>query len=74
MKCMWCGEELQFIRGKGYVHQDGELYKTRLEYPRFCRKCGTRLTEDGYCYPCAIQYQKEKVDDHCATPYHWIQR
>jgi len=68
MKCKWCGEELKFIRGKGWVHQDGELYKTKLVYPSRCRKCFSKLTSDGYCYKCGIQYKKERVDDHCALP------
>jgi len=68
MKCKWCGEELKFIRGKGWVHQDGKLYKTRLVYPSECRVCHTKLTDDGYCYRCGIYYKKEEVDDHCALP------
>lgn len=29
MKCVWCGEELKFDKKKGWVHQDGEIYKQR---------------------------------------------
>lgn len=67
MKCLWCGEELKFVRGKGWVHQDGKLYKTKKVYPRFCRKCHNRL-HNGFCNICGIQYEKEEVDDHCALP------
>lgn len=28
MKCLWCGERLQFKAGKGWLHPNGELYKT----------------------------------------------
>jgi len=65
--CQWCGEELRFVNGKGWVHQNGQIYKTKLEYPLFCRKCGNRLHE-GVCFTCGVQYQKEEVDDHCALP------
>ena len=67
-KCMYCGEELRFVPGKGWVHaSDGQLYKQKWVYPRICRKCGSRL-QDGYCSKCGIQYEKELVDDHCALP------
>ena len=28
MKCLWCGEFLQFEAGRGWLHLDGQLYKT----------------------------------------------
>lgn len=28
MKCLWCGERLKFVAGKGWLHQDGQVYKT----------------------------------------------
>ncbi len=28
MKCLWCGEQLTFKSGKGWLHPDGELIKT----------------------------------------------
>jgi len=28
--CNWCKEPLKFIKGKGWVHQDGKLYKTKI--------------------------------------------
>lgn len=28
MKCLWCGEQLKCVPGKGYVHLDGQVYKT----------------------------------------------
>ena len=31
LKCLYCGEELRFERGRGYVHQDGSLYKQRQD-------------------------------------------
>jgi len=67
MKCLWCGEKLTFRRGKGWVHPDGKVYKTKLEYPQFCMRCGTKLTA-GYCPKCEKQHQKVEVDDHCALP------
>jgi len=26
--CLWCAEPLKFVVGKGWLHEDGELYKT----------------------------------------------
>lgn len=66
-ECLWCGEILRFVFSKGWVHPDGKIYKTRLEFPRFCRKRGRRILE-GYCEVCKVQYQKEEYDDHCAFP------
>ena len=31
MKCRWCGETLRFERGRGWVHLDGRLVRTRLD-------------------------------------------
>jgi hypothetical protein len=31
VKCRWCGESLRFERGRGWVHGDGKLYKTRVD-------------------------------------------
>lgn len=28
MKCLWCGERLKFEVGRGWVHSDGQLFKT----------------------------------------------
>lgn len=67
-RCCHCGELLQFERGKGWLHEDGSLYKQRYDYPRLCRQCFTRLDSAGYCNRCNIQYTKEMVDDHCAIP------
>lgn len=30
-RCVWCREPLRFVSGRGYVHQDGALYRTRLD-------------------------------------------
>lgn len=67
MRCNWCGEELKFERGRGWLHPNGELYKTRRAYPRICLECGKRLT-NGYCSKCDRQYPQEQVDDHIAMP------
>ena len=28
--CIWCGEELKYVSGKGWLHPDGKLYKQKL--------------------------------------------
>ena len=31
-KCLYCGEELEFKRGKGWVHKsDGVIYRTKIK-------------------------------------------
>jgi len=30
MICLWCREELTFVWGKGWVHPDGNLYKSYI--------------------------------------------
>jgi len=29
--CLWCGEELKFVRGEGWVHLDGKPYKQKID-------------------------------------------
>ena len=29
LTCLWCGESLKFELGRGWVHLDGELYRTK---------------------------------------------
>lgn len=29
--CAWCGEELKFVNGKGWIHQDGSIYKQGVD-------------------------------------------
>lgn len=61
-KCVWCGERLEFVRGRGYVHQEGGTYKMR------CPDCDWR----GAPYPSPIDCPKcgsrDVRDDHCALP------
>ncbi len=67
MICLRCGEPLLFSRERSWVHLDGRIYKTRLAYPRRCRRCMNSLHE-GFCYTCGKQYFMEEVDDHCVLP------
>ena len=67
MVCLRCGERLIFNSDKGCVHRDGSVYKNRLDYPRFCRKCMDCLRE-RFCYAYDIQYGLEKLDDHWVMP------
>jgi ribosomal protein L24E len=61
MKCLYCGEELIWDRGKGWVHQDGEIYKqrkmTKEEMERFIQ-IHNRPPDDF----------EMMVDDHCVMP------
>jgi len=31
MKCLWCGEELLYMIGRGWLHPDGQLYKQKYD-------------------------------------------
>ena len=59
--CVWCKEPLQFLRGEGWRHSDGNVYKqramTREELNRFIKFFG-RTPRGKEIY----------VDDHCALP------
>ncbi len=62
MRCQYCGEELKFERGRGWVHMDGGLYK------QYCPQCGWKggnFPPVIYCPNCG--YEKIR-DDHIARP------
>ena len=68
-RCLWCGEPLRFIPGKGWVHQDGKLYKeVRRQH---CPYCKSRKIIDkgktGLCLNCNSTFDLY-YDDHCAMP------
>lgn len=31
MKCLWCGEQLHYVLGRGWLHPDGQLYKQKYD-------------------------------------------
>lgn len=73
-RCMWCKEELRFVPGRGWVHLDGELYRSRKRLV-WEAGAGMRTTDpelaaawDKYGY--RVREFEEEVDDHCATPYY----
>jgi DNA-directed RNA polymerase subunit RPC12/RpoP len=59
-ECIWCGEPLRFVPGRGWVHEEGGSYVMR------CRQCGWK----GAPYPSPAQCPRcgsEGLrDDHCA--------
>lgn len=59
--CRICGEDLKFIRGKGWVHSDGNVYKRRLMTPKEIK----RFYENFGRYP---KEDEKYVDDHCVQP------
>ena len=44
--CRWCKEPLRYIRGKGWVHEDGNVYVTILEYDEYL---GRMVERDDHC-------------------------
>jgi len=58
--CLYCGEHLRLTE-RGWVHEDGSLYKQRElspeEVDRFERRAGRPIKD-----------HERFVDDHCAAP------
>lgn len=59
-ECVWCGGWLHWVRGRGWVHEEGGLYVM------WCPDCGWR----GAPYPspqrCPHCGSRQVRDDHCA--------
>lgn len=57
--CVWCQESLSFVRGRGYVHEQGGSYMmycpdcgwkgAPYPSPTQCPKCGSRALRDDHC-------------------------
>lgn len=68
VKCMWCGNELRFVLDKGYVHQDGELYRRKQVPCRYCSTAGGRSGSVAVACRMCQGTGRMWVDDHCALP------
>jgi len=44
--CNRCGEPLKYERGRGWVHRDGKLIKTKMEYSEILGKV---VEKDDHC-------------------------
>ena len=61
MRCHWCQEPLRWTAAKGWVHPDGQMYKSHLER-RECARC-----RGHGCERCGQNGTRTvRVDDHCA--------
>jgi len=60
--CIWCGEPLKFIMGRGWVHPEGGLYKMRCDS---CRWSGAPYPSPRHCPNCGSGGLR---DDHIARP------
>lgn len=62
MICRWCGEPLRWLPTRGWVHQQGGVYKVH------CATCGWQ----GAPYPtpvvCPACGARDIRDLHCALP------
>lgn len=57
--CVWCGERLRWMTGRGWVHEDGGLYVmwcpdcgwrgAPYPSPSSCPRCGSREVRDHHC-------------------------
>ena len=59
MICQHCNEPLRFVLGKGWVHENGQLYVMK------CKACGKLRTVYGKHVACVCGCESW-VDDHCA--------
>ncbi len=63
MKCHWCGREIYFGKGVGWVHEDGGgIYWQR------CSSCGCEFSHYPAVFECPRCGSKDVVDDHCVLP------
>jgi len=62
MRCVWCGKEIRFEPGRGWVHAEGGAYVLRCPEcgwtgapypaPERCPRCGSpRLRDDHRALP-----------------------
>lgn len=58
--CMYCGRELKWVNGKGWVHA---YYNSA--YIMKCKDCGYEGESAVTCPNCG---SKNYIDDHCASP------
>lgn len=60
MKCLYCGKEVKFVNGRGWIHVDCDSF-----YIMRCKNCGYQGATAVTCPNCG---SKNYVDDHCALP------
>lgn len=70
IRCAWCNEPLEFVPGRGWLHSDGQLYRTKRH--ERCPYCGSYNIKEvkplfGVCIDCEGSFHME-YDDHCALP------
>lgn len=65
MKCLWCGEQLRYERGKGYLHLDGQLYKTFVGEDGEVRDdhCARPIPDDAPTYAEYLERKERDGDD-----------
>ena len=68
MNCIWCNEALKWVQGKGYVHEDGELYRRRQAPCRYCTDSRGRAGSIAAACRMCQGTGRMWVDDHCALP------
>ena len=62
--CAYCGQELVFKEGKGYVHQGGGIYI------QICKECGWRGSHSPAVVECPECGSRNIIDDHCSMPWY----
>ena len=64
MRCMYCKEEIKYVKRKGWFH-----IKLKSRYVKKCKKCGYIGEDVELCPNCN---SKRYVDDHIAYP-DWVE-
>ena len=60
--CVWCGEKLHFVQGKGWLHEDGGILVMK------CKLCGWKGSPDPLPTKCPKCGSLGLRDDHYAIP------
>ncbi len=70
--CVWCGQPLRWINGKGWVHPDGNTYAKKKQRVWYAPGLRTRDPEVAQAWIQAgleVHEALVDVDDHCALPF-----
>ena len=67
--CFYCAEPLRHEGARGWVHMDGQVYRTRREWG--CPRIGHHdtLIAGTECGLCGLEAVEIVLDDHCARPW-----
>lgn len=64
--CLWCAEELKYVPGKGWLHPNGELYKTFVGADGKVRDdhCAFPTDDRAAAQQMALERKEERASRH----------